>query len=227
MNLVSLEYLAAHTSKPGVLILSNFAGSAHYLGGCLEIDPWDLQAVARTILKAIQMERPVADHRLKQSLQFVYDHTSLKWGKTFIETLGACTSKYNSANNVHVAMEGFEYGIESKNRLDGYRTIILTSKNFPRDYNLNFNCENCEVANMGSIIVCPNGKLYTLDYVNETGLNYIENTLFWIKFVPVISEIFPNCTIHHTCKYLWELCKENTIMYGRILYRDDFKNILT
>lgn len=50
MNLVSFEYVACQKGKNGVLVLSEFAGSAQSLGaGCIRINPWDVDEVAAAL----------------------------------------------------------------------------------------------------------------------------------------------------------------------------------
>ena len=69
MNLVAKEYCAANIDENGALILSEFAGAAAQLGGdALLVNPYDTEAVARTIHRALYMgpdERRRRMHRLR------------------------------------------------------------------------------------------------------------------------------------------------------------------
>jgi alpha,alpha-trehalose-phosphate synthase [UDP-forming] len=69
MNLVAKEYCAANIDENGVLILSEFAGAAAQLRrNALLVNPYDTEAVARTIHRALCMgadERRQRMHRLR------------------------------------------------------------------------------------------------------------------------------------------------------------------
>jgi trehalose 6-phosphate synthase len=56
MNLVAKEYVAAQNPfDPGVLVLSAFAGAAKELDAALQVNPHDIDAMARQIAKALAM----------------------------------------------------------------------------------------------------------------------------------------------------------------------------
>src|ERR1700758_2179989 len=56
MNLVAKEYVAAQNSEnPGVLILSPFAGAAYELDTAVVANPYDPDAVAEALQKALAM----------------------------------------------------------------------------------------------------------------------------------------------------------------------------
>ena len=56
MNLVAKEFVAAQNpDDPGVLILSQFAGSAEQMKAALIVNPYDTEMVAKTIERALNM----------------------------------------------------------------------------------------------------------------------------------------------------------------------------
>ena len=58
MNLVAKEYCACRIDEDGVLILSQFAGAAEQLKpGAMLVNPYDVEQMADTILKAFRMNR--------------------------------------------------------------------------------------------------------------------------------------------------------------------------
>ena len=63
MNLVAKEYVAAQdAADPGVLILSRFAGAAaEFKEGALLVNPYDPDAVAAAIARAMAM--PLAERK--------------------------------------------------------------------------------------------------------------------------------------------------------------------
>ena len=65
MNLVAKEYVAAQDPEdPGVLILSRFAGAANEFDAALLVNPYDTEAVAGAIARALAM--PVDERRARQ-----------------------------------------------------------------------------------------------------------------------------------------------------------------
>jgi trehalose 6-phosphate synthase len=56
MNLVAKEYVAAQNPiDPGVLVLSSFAGAAKELDAALQVNPHDINGMARQITIALTM----------------------------------------------------------------------------------------------------------------------------------------------------------------------------
>ena len=61
MNLVAKEYCACRTDEDGALILSQFAGAAEQLKpDALLVNPYDVEQMADTIVKAFRMSQPSA-----------------------------------------------------------------------------------------------------------------------------------------------------------------------
>lgn len=73
MNLVAHEYVAAQDpADPGVLILSSFAGVAHYFDDALIVNPYDPDEIAEAMHEAIAMgleERKLRHSRLFETLK--------------------------------------------------------------------------------------------------------------------------------------------------------------
>jgi trehalose 6-phosphate synthase len=74
MNLVSKEFCASQTGAPGVLILSEFAGSAEQLrSGAMLVNPYDFECVAEAVYQAFHMpiaERAKRMRRLRRRLRY-------------------------------------------------------------------------------------------------------------------------------------------------------------
>src|SRR4029077_7575928 len=67
MNLVAKEYCACRIENDGVLILSQFAGAAEQLKtGALLVNPYDVEEMADTILKAFRMNQAERSARMKR-----------------------------------------------------------------------------------------------------------------------------------------------------------------
>jgi len=55
MNLVAKEFVAARDDERGVLVLSRFAGAARELPEALVVNPYDVEAMAATVRRAVTM----------------------------------------------------------------------------------------------------------------------------------------------------------------------------
>ena len=64
MNLVAKEFVASSVSRTGVLILSELAGAASELNEALLVNPTDIQDVANSIEKALNMPLQEQRHRM-------------------------------------------------------------------------------------------------------------------------------------------------------------------
>jgi trehalose 6-phosphate synthase len=93
MNLVAKEYVAAQNPvDPGVLVLSKFAGAANELDTALQVNPHDIDGMARTIAVALSM--PLAERRMRWEAmmtklragtiqQWFADFTDALWDRRF------------------------------------------------------------------------------------------------------------------------------------------------
>jgi trehalose 6-phosphate synthase len=90
MNLVAKEYVAAQNpDNPGVLILSPFAGAAYELDAAVIANPYDPDAVAEALQKALEM--PVEERRARwQAMMDKLHRNSIKtWRESFLRSLGS------------------------------------------------------------------------------------------------------------------------------------------
>jgi trehalose 6-phosphate synthase len=93
MNLVAKEYVAAqNTERPGVLLLSSFAGAARELRDALLTNPWHIEGMARDMDRALRM--PVEERRARHAklLEAVTRTTAATWADDFISALESCRS---------------------------------------------------------------------------------------------------------------------------------------
>src|SRR6266487_5783548 len=85
MNLVAKEYCACCVDKNGVLILSQFAGAAEQLKrGALLVNPYDVEQVADTILKAFRMSRAERSARMTRMRRAVSNENVFRWVDSFL-----------------------------------------------------------------------------------------------------------------------------------------------
>ena len=88
INLVAKEYVAAQDEeKPGVLILSKFAGAAEELGAALIVNPYHIDEVASSIHAALTM--PIEERKLRHSalLGCIQKNNVRHWRKNYLDAL--------------------------------------------------------------------------------------------------------------------------------------------
>jgi trehalose 6-phosphate synthase len=88
MNLVAKEYIAAQDpDDPGMLILSRFAGAAHECKEALLVNPYDTEAVAAAINRALQMPLEERRERHRAMYETLAHNDIAHWAERFIATL--------------------------------------------------------------------------------------------------------------------------------------------
>jgi len=90
MNLVSKEYCAARIDNTGVLILSEFAGSASHLRrNALLINPYDMEGVANAIHQAYNMSKNERQSRMRKLRERIRTHDIFWWADAFLSSATA------------------------------------------------------------------------------------------------------------------------------------------
>ena len=89
MNLVAKEYVATRTDNTGVLVLSQFTGSARELQNeAIMINPYDTEDCADKIKEAISMDKAEVEHRMQKMREQVSRNNIYRWaGKILAELL--------------------------------------------------------------------------------------------------------------------------------------------
>jgi trehalose 6-phosphate synthase len=94
MNLVAKEYCACRIKEDGALILSQFAGAAEQLKtGALLVNPYDVEQVGDTILKAFRMSESERSARMKRMRRVVRDENVFWWVDSFLKAGAKLTSR--------------------------------------------------------------------------------------------------------------------------------------
>ncbi len=89
MNLVAKEYVAAQDAETGVLILSRFAGASNELADAIHINPYDTEALAETIHRALEMPPEERAARMKRMRAYVREHNIYRWAGNLIAELAS------------------------------------------------------------------------------------------------------------------------------------------
>ncbi|WP_038057370.1 bifunctional alpha,alpha-trehalose-phosphate synthase (UDP-forming)/trehalose-phosphatase [Thermodesulfobacterium hydrogeniphilum] len=87
MNLIAKEFVASRKDLKGVIILSEFAGSAKELGEALIVNPNSISELSYAIEKAIEMPREEQKERLSIMQERLRRYDIVKWGQDFFNTL--------------------------------------------------------------------------------------------------------------------------------------------
>ena len=89
MNLVAKEFVAAQAGETGALILSRFAGASHELVDALHVNPYDTEALAETIHRALEMSPEERHARMSRMRAYVREHNIYRWAGNLIGELAA------------------------------------------------------------------------------------------------------------------------------------------
>src|SRR5437773_619349 len=94
MNLVAKEYCACRIDEDGALILSQFAGAAEQLKtGALLVNPYDVEEVADTVLKAFRMTGAERTARMKRMRRVVRGENVFRWVDSFLKVGAKLTAR--------------------------------------------------------------------------------------------------------------------------------------
>ncbi len=89
MNLVAKEYVAARTDGDGVLVLSELAGAASELGEALTVNPYDVEALASALDRALTMPESERRERMALLRDKVRARPVELWAGNFVGQLAA------------------------------------------------------------------------------------------------------------------------------------------
>ena len=89
MNLVAKEYVAARVDLGGSLVLSEFAGAAGDLRQAFQVNPYDLDGMKETLLRAIHVDPGEGMRRMRAMRRHLRAHDVAHWAASFLESLSA------------------------------------------------------------------------------------------------------------------------------------------
>jgi len=87
MNLVAKEFVAARDDEQGVLVLSAFTGAARELHDALIVNPYDIEQIADTIFRALEMEPSEKKARMQHMRRAVRENNVYRWAGSLIGEL--------------------------------------------------------------------------------------------------------------------------------------------
>ena len=92
MNLVSKEFVAARDDEQGVLVLSQFAGSANELGSALIVNPYHTVQVAAALHQALTMPSGEQTKRMRAMRLQVKNANVYRWAANLLSDASALRS---------------------------------------------------------------------------------------------------------------------------------------
>jgi len=108
MNLVAKEFIdckrASHRARPGVLILSEFAGAANEMSHALLVNPHDTAGVVKAINEALQMDEVDMWKRVHAMQNRLKLNDAGAWAKRYLSDLQKNTS-FSHNGNTHAKLE--------------------------------------------------------------------------------------------------------------------------
>jgi trehalose 6-phosphate synthase/phosphatase len=87
MNLVAKEFAASRVDEDGVLVLSEFAGAAAELDGAIVVNPYDVDAVAAGVRRALALSSGERRARMQALRLRVSDYDVNTWAAAFLAKL--------------------------------------------------------------------------------------------------------------------------------------------
>jgi trehalose-6-phosphate synthase len=97
MNLVAKEYIACQTDNPGVLLLSQFCGTAEDLREAVIVNPYDIDGTATALNRALNMDLEERRERWQALNERVHARTAQTWRARFLADLEKGGSQPSSA----------------------------------------------------------------------------------------------------------------------------------
>ncbi len=99
MNLVAKEYVAAHAGRAGVLVLSEFAGSARELTDALVVNPYDIVQFTEAIRQGIEMDATERFTRMQRMHGQIEANNIYRWAGKFLSSLSRTQPSHIGANS--------------------------------------------------------------------------------------------------------------------------------
>jgi trehalose 6-phosphate synthase len=87
MNLVAKEYVASRSDEDGVLVLSQFTGASRELRDALQVNPYDIEQLAETIRRGLEMTPEERQARMQRMRRTVKEHNVYRWAADLIAEL--------------------------------------------------------------------------------------------------------------------------------------------
>ena len=99
MNLVAKEYVACQGDRPGVLVISEFAGAAQEMGEAIRVNPYDMEGSVAAIERALTMPEDERQWRQAALLARIRRNDARAWSTRFVEALRMAVASRSSTSD--------------------------------------------------------------------------------------------------------------------------------
>jgi trehalose 6-phosphate synthase/phosphatase len=86
MNLIAKEFIAAHTDRKGVLVLSEMAGAINELSDALGVNPNNIDEMVQVLAQALSMPEEEILQRNERMHQWISYYNVMKWADDILTT---------------------------------------------------------------------------------------------------------------------------------------------
>ncbi len=97
MNLVAKEYVACRYDDDGALVLSEFAGAAAELRQAYRVNPYDIDGLKDTMLRAVRDSDRERTKRMRAMRKQVLEHDIDSWASRFLDDLATVRVEHRKA----------------------------------------------------------------------------------------------------------------------------------
>lgn len=87
MNLVAKEFVASRDDEQGALVLSGFTGASRELRDAIIVNPYDTEALADAIRRALDMDPEERNSRMQRMRRVVKEHNIYRWAASLLAEL--------------------------------------------------------------------------------------------------------------------------------------------
>ena len=134
LNLVCKEYVACHPEGDGMLVLSEFAGAAEEMGEALVVNPYDVEAVAEAILRALDMPKSERRERMEVLHARVVEADNRHWAADFLAAVTEVAGR--NRTNASRSLEGPELTDLHRRLAAGGGLVAIDADLVPLDHPL-------------------------------------------------------------------------------------------
>jgi trehalose 6-phosphate synthase/phosphatase len=106
MNMVAKEFIACQRENAGLLILSEFAGAAEELFNASFVNPYDSDAVAASLIKALGTPIELRRNGIKAMRERVIRYDAQHWARSFIEDLASDSADDTRSGKTNIKEAG-------------------------------------------------------------------------------------------------------------------------
>lgn len=192
MNLIAKEYIASKNNLPGVLILSELAGAARELGEAITVNPFNIEEIARSIKKALEMPDAMKMQSIRSMQQRLKRYDITRWANDFLDRLKQTKNAQRSINTKKFSNESqksvFDQCKKADKRLylldyDGTLTPLVNDPDQARPDRklLNLLARLSEIPKNNIVIVSGRKRDMLIEWFKPVRVNLIAEHGIWIK----------------------------------------------